>query len=49
MPKKYPRHKHRWMPAHLMSTVGWVKACRARGCPTPMKAVRNPKLVVNNG
>lgn len=37
--KKY-RHKHRWTIPHLMSTVGWVKACRAKHCPTPMKAVR---------
>jgi hypothetical protein len=45
MPKKYPKHKHRWTKPHMMSTVGWVKACRAKYCPTPMKAVRSPKVM----
>lgn len=42
MAKQTPRaaHKHRWTTPHLMSTVGYVKACRAKNCPTPMKAVR---------
>lgn len=38
------KHKHRWTTPHMMSTVGLVKACRAKGCPIRMKAVK-PKEV----
>lgn len=39
-PAARAKHRHRWTAPHLMSTVGYVKACRAKHCPTPMKAVR---------
>lgn len=44
MNKTTKKHKHRWTTPHLMSTVGYVKACRAKGCPTPMKAVPPEKV-----
>lgn len=40
MPKP-PKHRHRYGKPHFMSTVGWVKSCRASGCPRRMKAVRS--------
>jgi hypothetical protein len=34
------KHKHKWTKPYMMSTVGMVKACRAKGyCPKRMKAV----------
>jgi len=36
-----PKHRHRWSKPHFMSTVGWVKACKAKACPKRMKAVRS--------
>jgi hypothetical protein len=38
------RHKHRWSKPYRMGVVGFVKACRAKGCPKRMKAVHPEDL-----